>query len=158
MFEIKEKIFEREKEKTLEFLKERFVNCKFTFDHFGIMATKEDYQNLKNKVEREGKIYQEFIRSDKKWFTSKLSNITYEIFGPINNEHYIDKTFLDHISFFVSENNLIILTELLEKSIITRFHVGTSRGIKIKPKETIIIEIRNDDIIDSIDNFLAENK
>jgi len=157
MFEIKEKIFEENKKETLSYLEGKFANYNFTFDHFGIVATKEDYQGLKCKVEQEGKVYQEFIRSDKKWFTGKLNGITYEIYGPIGNKHYTDETLLDHVSFMVDDNDLGKLKKLLLKSIITRFHVKTSCGIKIKPQKNLIIEIRNDNVIDSIDNFLTEN-
>ncbi len=127
------------------------VGFSIQFDHYGIKATKSDYRKLKEEVETRGKIYNEVFFHDKHILTGALEDFLLEISEPNPNE-LIKKTFVEHIAY--STSDLKEISAKLSGEIISKFDVKNTHGIKIAPKKKLIIEIRNNNIIESIPDFI----
>lgn len=147
---IDNKLLTNYKEKAAHYIRENLSDFDFQFNHYGIKTTKSGYQELKKEIYEEGKIYNEVFFHGKNILTGKIEDIIYEILEPSKDE-LVEETFIEHVAYVVED--LKIISEKLKEKIISRFDVKNTHGIKINPKEGLIIEIRNNDIIDSIKDF-----
>lgn len=135
-----------------KYLSNNFDIGLFHFNHFGIKAnTKENYRKLKSEIQKNGEVLNEVFWNEKHITTARHQGFVYEISEPKPNEN-LDKIIIDHVSF-ICEDFAEIKESLCNKTI-DSFDINRSHGIKISPEESLIIEIRNDDIIESVkENF-----
>jgi hypothetical protein len=119
-----------------------------SLNHFGIKAKDaKDYEETKVAM---GEVLAEVIYKERRIATVRGLNYLFEILEPMNNE-IIPKTFLDHISYMAADFERFESEFLGE--IISRFDVGNTKGLKFSPKPEIVIEIRNNDLLDSVKDF-----
>lgn len=147
---IDQKLLTDYKEKATHYLEENLSGFDLIFNHYGIKTNKKDYQKLKKEIDEKGKVYNEVFFHGKNILTGKIEDTIYEILEP-NPDESVEETFIEHVAYIV--NDLGVISEKLIEDIISRFDVKNTHGIKINPKEGLIIEIRNNDIIDSIEDF-----
>jgi len=140
------------RKKAQKYLSNNFDIKLFQFNHFGIKAnTKKGYQNIRSEIQKTGVVLNEVFWNDKHITTVKDQDFVYEISEPKPNKN-VGKTKIDHVSFICKDFRDV--KKSLRNKIVGGFDVGESHGIKISPEESLIIEIRNDDIIESVnENF-----
>lgn len=106
-----------------------------TFDHFAIKTPdKESYEELCTLF---GTKYREVFQSERNIATITSAFGTLEIMEPKKDEN-IEEAFINHIGY-VASNFKEIEYKLCP---ISRFEIGNSKGIFIKPSDTLI-QIRN---------------
>lgn len=137
--------------KANEYLQRRFPVEIFIFNHFGLKAaSKDNYKILKKELLIDGKLFNEIFWNKKHISTIKNKDITFELSEPMPNDNF-DSNKIDHISFVTK--NFDKLCQILNDEAISKFDVGETHGVKISPQKDLIIEIRNNDIVDSVKDF-----
>ncbi|MEK7447561.1 MAG: hypothetical protein AAB632_02075 [Patescibacteria group bacterium] len=147
---IDKKILSEKKEEAIRYLAQTLSEFDFQFNHYGIKTTKDGYQKLKKEIRQKGIIYNEIFFNGKHIFNGKMEDTIYEILEP-NPGELVNENFIEHVAYVVDD--LETISEKIAKQIISRFDVKNTHGIKINPEKGLIIEIRNNDIIDSIKDF-----
>ncbi len=141
------------KEVAKDYLINNLSDFKFELDHYGLKTKNiAIYRELKDEiVKNKGKIYNEVFWNKKNICSARLSNYIFEISEPKPNENISEDVLIDHVSF--KTDNFTIIEAKLKDMILSRFDIKETHGIKISPLKDIIIEIRNNDLIESVKDF-----
>lgn len=117
------------------------------FNHYGIKA--RDSKAYK-KIIRHTDTISEVVFHNRRIATVRKNRYILEILEPRSDETVI-KTDIDHVAYVC--HNFDRFPNNYFGEIISRFDVGSTHGIKISPAKGTIIEIRNNDILDSVKDF-----
>lgn len=119
-----------------------------TFNHYGIQArNSNDYEAY---IENFGGLYGEVKFKGRRIATLKHPDLIIEIYEPKHGE-VISNTVVDHVAYISSD--FAKHNKIFEDKKVSSFDVGNTRGFKCKPAKDILIEIRNNNILDSVKDF-----
>jgi hypothetical protein len=118
------------------------------FNHYGIQAMDtKSYLLLKESM---GNVVNEVNFRGRRIATIESSYGILELLEPKSDQNF-SKNSVDHVSYVVLDYDEV--KDRYKDQAITTFDVGSTHGFKIQPSEDIIIEIRNNDILDSAKDF-----
>jgi len=119
-----------------------------SFNHYGFQA--KDSKDYNKIVTTFGKVWSEVNFQGRRITTLRTQFGIVEVLEPKPDQSFTFSA-VDHVSYVT--NNLDEFKKNYPKEIISSFNVGNTHGIKISPEKDLIIEIRNNDILDSVKDF-----
>jgi len=118
------------------------------FNHYGIQA--KDTDSYTREIEAMGGANSEVTYSNRRISTVISQLGILEILEPKPGQE-VAKTAVDHVAYICPD--LDVFRKSYTGEVISSFDVGSTHGIKITPAEGIIVELRNNNILDSISDF-----
>jgi hypothetical protein len=97
-----------------------------------------------------GEVLSEVLYKERRIATVQGEDALFEIMEPKDGEK-MPETYLDHISYV--SNDFATFEKGFRGEAISRFDIGNTHGLKFSPKPGLIIEIRNNDLLDSVKDF-----
>jgi hypothetical protein len=121
---------------------------KLEFNHYGIQA--KDTSAYLMEVEATGPALSEVVFSGRRISTVMSTVGVLEILEPKTNQ-IVTETAIDHIAYLCP--SIDELKKTYTSEFISSFDVGGTHGFKISPAKGIVIEFRNNNILDSVNDF-----
>jgi hypothetical protein len=125
---------------------------KLEFNHYGIQA--KDANAYLKEINSIGPALSEVVFSGRRISTVMSTVGVLEILEP-KTDQVVTETAIDHIAYICPD--IEELKKTYTSEIISSFDVGGTHGFKISPAKGIVIELRNNSILDSVDDFTSHS-